>query len=274
MSLRRQVLVHAHLFKNAGTTLDFSLKRSFGEGFCDHRDDDGMKRGATYLAPWLRRHPQIKALSSHWVTPPLPRSPFFLCHCLVMLRDPIERALSVYQFERRQQGVDTPGSRRAKELDFSGYMAWQLQPMPGPVVKDYQTRICSGDYLGNNPQLRMRQALGWLQALPVVGLVGHYDESMVLFEQALRPRFPTLDLSYLPQNITPRQPGPVTIDKRAAALDELGELAASVLAANQQDAVLLEWAQQRFWRQWAQLPEREARLAELRVRNARLAAAA
>ena len=42
---RRHVLIHAHLFKNAGTTFDFSLQRSFGEQFVDHRDDAGWHAG-------------------------------------------------------------------------------------------------------------------------------------------------------------------------------------------------------------------------------------
>jgi len=32
----RHVLVHAHIFKNAGTTFDFSLSRFFGHDFVDH----------------------------------------------------------------------------------------------------------------------------------------------------------------------------------------------------------------------------------------------
>ena len=92
------------MFKNAGTTFDWSLARYFGEGFTDHRDDDAMREGASYLADWLEQHPQCRALSSHWITPPLPDWQN-LCLCL-FLRDPIERARSVYQFERAQQGVD------------------------------------------------------------------------------------------------------------------------------------------------------------------------
>ena len=35
----RNVILHYHLFKNAGSTLDWSLQRQFGAGFVDHRDD-------------------------------------------------------------------------------------------------------------------------------------------------------------------------------------------------------------------------------------------
>ena len=37
--MRRKVIIHKHLFKNAGTTFDWSLHKNFGNDFCDHRDD-------------------------------------------------------------------------------------------------------------------------------------------------------------------------------------------------------------------------------------------
>ena len=39
----KQVILHGHIFKNAGTTLDWALKRSFGKAFVDHRRDDQMR---------------------------------------------------------------------------------------------------------------------------------------------------------------------------------------------------------------------------------------
>jgi hypothetical protein len=45
-SQERLVILHNHLFKNAGTTIDWSLGRELGSAFVDHRDDAGMKQGA------------------------------------------------------------------------------------------------------------------------------------------------------------------------------------------------------------------------------------
>ena len=43
--LSRPVILHCHLFKNAGSTLDWSLQRQFGSTFIDHRDGDSMRFG-------------------------------------------------------------------------------------------------------------------------------------------------------------------------------------------------------------------------------------
>ncbi|HDR50798.1 MAG TPA: hypothetical protein ENN90_04130, partial [Mariniphaga anaerophila] len=66
--MKRKVIIHKHLFKNAGTTFDWSLHNNFGTDFCDHRDDEPMrKEGQPYLIRYLKEHPNIKALSSHHV---------------------------------------------------------------------------------------------------------------------------------------------------------------------------------------------------------------
>ena len=41
----RHVILHGHIFKNAGTSFDWSLERSFGEAFVDHREDKLMREG-------------------------------------------------------------------------------------------------------------------------------------------------------------------------------------------------------------------------------------
>ena len=265
----RPVLVHAHLFKNAGTTFDWSLARSFGEGFVDHREDDLMKQGAAYLGPWLEQHTHCNALSSHWITPPLPDSPHLRPLLCLLFRDPVERMHSVYQFERRQQGVDTPGSNRAKQLSFVDYMRWQMEPMPGPVVKNYLTRVCSGDYLGQDLDTMFQRAAELVRLAPALGLVHRYDESMVLFEHCLQPWFPQLDLSYISQNVLSGEDRSM-VQRRQLVLEMLAELGAEVLAANEYDIQLFSLAEQRFETLIGQVPDFEARLASLRQRNERL----
>lgn len=269
MGRSRSVLIHAHMFKNAGTTLDWSLARSFGDSFTDHRDNEGMKQGQSYLLPWLEEHVDCRALSSHWITPPLPESAGLEISLCMLFRDPIERMRSVYQFERAQQGVDTPGSRKAKELDFAGYIEWQLQPMPGPAVKNYQTRYCSGDYLSEDLEQSFDKSRRLLFSTRNLGLVHRYDESMALLEYRLRPRFPSLDLSYIRQNSL-NMDGAGLAERRAAVLGELGEIADKAQESNEYDIELFALAEQRFDVLLSDVPNLQARLADLRERNARL----
>jgi len=54
----RHIILHHHIFKNAGMTLDFSLKRQFGDAFANIHDatSDGMV-DETMLFDYLDRHP-------------------------------------------------------------------------------------------------------------------------------------------------------------------------------------------------------------------------
>jgi hypothetical protein len=271
---QRHLLIHAHLYKNAGTTFDFSLQRSFGGGFVDHRDDAQMKRGAAYLGPYLAQHPDCHCLSSHWVTQPLPRLPRVRLHCCLLLRDPVERMLSVYRFERRQN-ADTPGSRRARELDFPHYMQWQMRSTPGPAVKNYQVRYCSGNFLGADIECMYDSALHWLSNVPLVGMVHRYDESMVLFEHRLRPYFPDLDLAYVTQNVSSAQDKRNLEQRRTAVLEELDSLPGlrdRVLQRNQYDIALFEAMVRQFDQALSAVPGLPERLTEFRQRSQALAA--
>ena len=40
----RHIILHGHIFKNAGTTFDWSLQKNFGKNFLDHRKDLLMRR--------------------------------------------------------------------------------------------------------------------------------------------------------------------------------------------------------------------------------------
>jgi hypothetical protein len=262
----RPVLIHAHMFKNAGSSFDWSLQRSFGEAFVDHRDDDLMKSGADYFGNWLQQHPRCQAISSHWITAPLPEVPGLRPLLCLLMRDPIERMRSVYLFERQQQGVDTPGSLRAKKLSFLEYMRWQMEPMPGPVVKNYQTRYCSGTYLGEDLTDMFKRACAFISSTDTLGLVHRYDESMVLFEFHLRPHFPQLDLSYVRQNSLSNGLQPHA-EKRAQVLEELADISTEVLTANDYDLQLFALAEQRFEQLIARVPDFPGRLTSLQQRN-------
>ncbi len=261
----RQLLLHAHMFKNAGSSLDESLRRSFGDGFTDHRDDDAMRRGAAYLGPYIEEQSGLRALSSHWITFPLPQLPGVEIHLVMLFRDPLERIFSVYRFERRQPG-DSPGVAQARRLGFRDYVAWRLQEGVGPVIRNYHTRYCSGDYHGTDLQSMYRKAIATLDSTPLLGLVHRYDESMVLFEYRLKPVFGDLDLSGGAIN---RSDTAVFshAEKKDRALIELGPLLSEVIAANRFDLRLHAEVEARFEKALSDIPDLAARLRDLRQRR-------
>ena len=219
------------MFKNAGTTLDWSLQRCFGGGFVDHRDDEAMRNNVEYLTRYLREHSSIKALSSHWLPLPVPETPDIDPRVLMLFRHPLERSRSVYNFERAQLDTSAAGNLKARALSFKGYVKWRLQPGTGPALMNFHTRYCSGDYFGKDMAQLYDQALHNLESLPLAGIVHRYDASMVLFEQSLNEVFPDLDLSWQIQNVSQAKPLSLE-DKLADIAKELGDTYSSLVDAN------------------------------------------
>ena len=261
----RHLLLHAHMFKNAGSSLDASLLRNFGDAFIDHRDDDAMRRGAAYLGPYIETHPRLRALSSHWITFPLPLVPGVRIHPVLLFRDPLERILSVYRFERRQPG-DAPGLRQARQSQLEEYVKWRLQQGVGPVIRNFHTRYCSGDYHGDDLDASYARAIETLDSTQLLGLVHRYDESMTLFEYHLRPFFPGLDLSGRAVNIGDESPMAYA-EKRQRALAELAPVLDAVVEANAYDLRLFAEVESRFETALKRIPEFADRLRDLRKRN-------
>ena len=217
------VLLHCHLFKNAGTTIDWALKRSLGCGFVNHRRDRAMiKGGMRYVEKYLALRGYVMAVSSHHMPfdPGFESQRFRYWH-IIMLRHPIARSASVYQYEKIQPPASL-GARMAKKHDMRGYFQWRMQDDAPVVIRNFQTRYLAG----RKHPARKLQDLDLDTALMrarlpnvLVGFVERFDESMVLFESILREHFRKLDLAHVKQNQNHTRPK----DSIAYLREALGE---------------------------------------------------
>jgi hypothetical protein len=272
----RQIILHGHIFKNAGSTFDWSLARYFGKAFLDHREDKVMReRRGPHLAELIAGDPGLRAVSSHHLCYPLPELEDVNFSSAYLLRHPIERIASVYAFEKRQDS-QSRGAIAAKEKSFTGYVAWRLQDDVPRTIRDYQTSNVAG-FHGVRPMERvpvdwLRRATHHLAAIDCVGVVDRYDESMVVFEHRLSATFPGIDLSYVRQNVTPRTGQAESLGARVhETLERLGEFAAPVLARNSYDLALYRQANQKLDAALADIDDVESRLADLTRRCDELA---
>lgn len=271
----RSVVLHGHIFKNAGTTLDWSLNRLLGDSFVDHRDDEAMMSGgADYLAEYIDKHPNVSALSSHHTVFPLPEIPDVELLPLYLLRHPLERISSVYRFERWQQS-DSRGAKAAKKLSFVEYVAWRLRDDVPPTIRNYQCLNISGagGVRGsvNNDRQFFLVAAERLQNLPLLGIVDRYDESMVIFESVLRSRgWVQVDLAYVRQNASTEPVGESLEERIELVKTQLSENLSSVMDRNQFDMTLYRQASQRLDQEIEKLPDFERRLEDYRQRCTRL----
>lgn len=244
MSEGRHVIAHGHIFKNAGTSFDWALHQQFGRAFVDHRDDAVMRRGgAQYLLDYLQAHPHIEALSSHHLCYPLPEDPSLLCIPVYFLRDPIERVVSVYNFERTQP-ESTPGSREAKRRTLTEYVQWRLTPGVNRTIRNYQTAYLAGAHRFPPDQEigpeHFERALANLRSpKTLIGLVERYDESLRRIENGLRAYLPSVRLRIGKQNVmNPKVPA----EKKREAHTLLAPVLEQLHESNRYDLALLEEA--------------------------------
>lgn len=239
VSAARPLIVHYHLFKNAGTTFDWSLKRNFGANFIDHRDDEAILHNDQYLKELASCRPDLYAVSSHHLPAEVSVPEGCALIKALFLRHPIERIGSVYRFEKYQDAT-TPGSIKAKELDLAGYVKWRMNPEVNSTIRNFHVTMLLGEHLQHIMETDYRQAVLQVRSIGLLGLVEYYDESMVLFEETLKKFFPDIDLAYVPQNVNRERLQ--TLEERIAEVEsQLGDdLAAEVREQNKWDLLLYE----------------------------------
>jgi len=205
-SVMRQVIIHYHIFKNAGSTLDSLFKRKFGNGFASidgNTTSDTLQ--ADYLLEHIENHPKIKVVSSHQCRLPPPVSSAINFHPILFLRHPLDRVGSVYLFEKNQPKNETAlHIRIARENDLAGYVKWRLAENNGAVIKNFQTIYLSGRE-GDMRTARatrddLKVALERLHALDFFGIVELFDESILRMKGYLSRNFGRINTSYTVQN--------------------------------------------------------------------------
>jgi hypothetical protein len=231
----RTLIVHYHLFKNAGTSVDELLKRNFGGRWAqmEFEGGPGHERKSVQLVNYLIERPNLLAFSSHTAQLPVPILEGVSIFPIIFVRHPIDRLRSAYSFER-VQNADTLGARIAKVNDFAGYLREHLQLPLNRSVRNFQTgRLARNEPASAGSELE--RASRTLKALPLIGLVEAYDRSIERLEALLKPRFPRFQAVMVHRNAT--RPEDSSLEERLAAVEhEIGtELFRTICTANADD---------------------------------------
>lgn len=249
----RHIVLHYHIFKNAGVTLHALLRDNFGAAACTRLEGDIPRRilPAERLLEHVRAHPQLRALSSHQARLPVPQAPDIMFHPLLFLRHPIDRVGSVYAFERSQPAHSASlGAAIAAERDLAGYVRWRLEDGNGSVIRNFQTVHLSSNFDDMRSAVAteadLAVAIEQLQQLPFFGLVERLPESLAWMQAQLRPFFGELGLAHAAHNASRGRAA--TLDQRLAAIRRaLGpDLHARLLECNRLDQMLYAEASRRL----------------------------
>ena len=171
----RTVLFHYHLFKNAGTSVDAILEKSFGEKWQTKEFTESISDIPMSVSRWIESTPDLIAYSSHTALFPIPNIDGAKIIPIVFFRHPLLRVYSSYVFERKQN-VDTFGSKLASSTDFEGYMKSRLSRENDASAKNFQGNRLARVFPENHGSLHQR-ACDSLSVLPFIGLVEDFRNS-------------------------------------------------------------------------------------------------
>jgi hypothetical protein len=197
LEAERTIILHYHLFKNAGTSVDAILKKNFPGRWVTREFPANGGNNTTLVEDWIRQTPQAIAYSSHTMMGPIPRLEGVRVISVLLLRDPIERIKSAYRFERTQ-AADTWGAQLAKTHDFEGYVRARLAQPGDRQCRNFQTYRLASLMPGEGTELeRAKRALG---KLTVVGRVEAFDEAMKRLHEIAKENFPAFHIDGIWKN--------------------------------------------------------------------------
>ena len=204
MTMRKLVL-HYHLFKNAGTSVDTILKDSFGDRWQNIDLPVGGRRRIlpAEMAEFILANPQLLAVSSHDVVPPLPIGEFQVFP-IVFIRHPIVRARSAYLFEwQKEPGLEEPSGT------FADYVREHMPEKGNSVIVNFQVQKLSNTIYQIDPKAKplrdyehLERARLFLDSIPFFGIVEHFQQSLVRMHYYLKTHFPQVRVVNRQTNVT------------------------------------------------------------------------
>jgi len=244
----RKVILHYHLFKNAGTSLDAAFKENFSEEKGEWVTKEFPNQPAAnreQVRQWILDNPQAKCFSSHTALLPPPNIEEITIIPIIFMRQPIDRIVSAYLFERKQK-VENFGATLAKHTDLKGYVHTRLMLPGDKQCKNFHVeRFSSTQNL--TPKDKLENAIQNIKSLPFVGIVEKFSESLEKLNILMESNgFPSLNINLDRKNTTRDQS--LTLEKKITdAKESLGPKVWDILLkANNEDLRLYDYVNEIF----------------------------
>lgn len=272
----RLVILHHHIFKNAGSTLDSVLSRELGSDFVEFHtaSSDSGRVYPGQLLLYLDKNPYVKAVSSHHFLGKdfysyldyVQRSKYAFVD-FILLRHPLSRLVSIYLYYRGVEEGKHPLQVFAKANNFKAFVRYVIDNHPNFAINP-QVTLFGGDRYGVPPTHKnLDYALNRMMLTTGLGLVERYTETMVVAEYFLQPLFPSLQLHGKSQNVSKRN-GMEAYDGTIESLEqELGsEVYKELCRINELDILLWSAVGEELNRRKSYVPNFDQRLASFKSR--------
>lgn len=236
----RKIILHYHLFKNAGTSLDATFKENFkGDEWVTKEFPAQPAKNREEVAQWILDNPQAKCFSSHTAFLPPPKLDGIKVLPVIFMRHPIDRIASAYEFERKQGG-NSFGAVLARNTDLKGYIETRLSIPSDRQCRNFHMHrfaMMYGEKVGDEFE-RAKKAV---ETLPFVGVVENYKESLERLEKWLHKEgFKEISLTLKEKNVSRTLSKPLK-EKLKEVSSKLGEEIYSIFVdANKEDIYLYE----------------------------------
>ena len=269
---QREILLHFHIFKNAGTTLDAALENNLGPAWLQvEGDDPNVEMDWGKALKFIEVHPEARALSSHTLRyPPPPRLRGIKFNPLLLVRHPIDRLASIYYFERENaEGSHSETSRVAQTGSLADFVRFTLAKRP-EIGCDSQTAFIgrSGVYEDPPTTEHLEAAKTAIEALPVPGVVEKLDQYLAMLEMNSSILPPDFDLARPDENRNPERAPTLLARLRKIRAQLPPRLWRELCAHNRLDLALWRFAHHLTKVRFSKLPGATERLADFRRRKA------
>lgn len=244
MPVNPPAIVHYHLFKNAGTSLDALFKEYFSDRWVTREFPDAPVQNRRHMQEWLTTV-DADCYSTHTGFLPVPTLGAREVLPVIFLRHPLDRIASAYSFERRQ-GDPGFGSTLARNTTLRGYCEVRLSNPHDRQCRNFHAGRLA-HLLWDAPGSQLGRALQALEELPFVGIVEQFNDSLKVLEAILQERgYPDIQLVAVRRNVSSERADSLE-DRLASIRHEVGdEFYSTLVAANSDDIELHRVATERL----------------------------
>lgn len=198
----RTVVLHYHLFKNAGTSLDALFQQQFGDAWVTREFPAQPAANSSGVREWISQHPDARCFSSHTALLPPPVLTGVKVLPVIFVRHPLDRIASAYSFEHQQQDAGF-GSTLARHTSLRGYIETRLSIPQDQQCRNFHVTRFSRMVPATEPGAELAAALRALHELPFVGVVEQFGDSLARLQAYLQGEgFSDIQLRPVQRNVS------------------------------------------------------------------------